>query len=164
MEFTQNMMAWICRLLLTSAETNSEAMFLCQISLCPGDINKKIPHFLLKSLDFNASLPPLLSSMLRLIWDSSGGDRSRAVHATASAQSVTICMVMCGRGGIMKFPACRLEGYPLVCWVIYLLCQEPGQPGLVLPHSPGKQESNRDRKKIERAEGPVCLQNMKQHT
>jgi len=38
----------------------------------------------------------------------------------------------------MKFPACSLERYPQVCRVIYFLCQEAGQAGLVLPHSPFK--------------------------
>lgn len=120
---------------------------------CAWAILVKISHFLFKPSYFNVQFPltssflspHLLSSTPRLIWHSSGGDRSRAAHAAALAQSVTICMVMCGRGGIMKFPACRLEGYPLVCWVIYLLCQEPGQPGLVLPHGPRKQESGRAR-------------------
>lgn len=50
-----------------------------------------------------------------------------------------------GRGGIMKFPDCSLEGYPPVCAVIYFLCQEPGQPGLVLPHGPQHQLSAKKR-------------------
>lgn len=64
----------------------------------------------------------------------------------------------------MKFPACRLEGYPLVCRVIYLLCQEPGQPGLVLPHGPRKRESSRGGEEKEGEQrGLVCVQIMKQH-
>lgn len=62
-------------------------MFLCQ-NPCIDVILVKCSHFLLKSSYFNispltsafsflSSPPPLLSSMLRQIWDSSGGDRSR---------------------------------------------------------------------------------------
>lgn len=35
----------------------------------------------------------------------------------------------------MKFPACSLKRYPQVCCLIYFLCQEAGQWGLVLPYS-----------------------------
>lgn len=45
---------------------------------------------------------------------------------------------MCGTACVMKFPACSLERYPPVCKVIYFLCQEAGQPGLVLSMLPVK--------------------------
>ncbi len=76
----------------------------------------------------------------RLIPCSSKADRSRLRYVRAQDQSELICIVIRSRGGIMKFPACSLEGYPPVCAVIYFPCQEPGQPGLVLPHGPRERQ------------------------
>lgn len=126
-------------------------------------------HSLLKSSCFNISHETFFTYLKPcppLFFYPQNGERSETplavtevgCDATVPVQSVTICMVMCGRGGIMKFPACRLEGYPPVCRVIYLLCQEPGQPGLVLPHGPREQESSGAREETieDRGDRRVC--------
>lgn len=93
---------------------------------------------------FNVALIPLSLFLTvcgrRLIPCSSKADRSRLRYVRAQDQSEPICIVIRSRGGIMKFPACSLEGYPPVCAVIYFPCQEPGQPGLVLPHGPRERQ------------------------
>lgn len=118
-EFTQNVLSSIPAIAALH-RNQAAAVLLRQNSLYRSDTSENFPLPLENLANLASSFPSLPCSALarstaRLIQASAGGDRSRAAHATATGQSVTICMVMCGRGGIMKFPACRLEGYPLVC-------------------------------------------------